>query len=109
MLYTFLQNNSGGEILIDEAVGIGRAVVIEASDPEAARSRLATILDSSDYDLEWFCDHCGERWDDTPHDAGDTPQLDGEPICEALIDRGKHTGYWIHLRDGTFERVSCTK
>lgn len=80
MFYTFHQNNSGGQFIIDEEVSI--YVIIEADDSYEANTLAQThgvYFDGCSYGQDCSC--CGDRWYTVYNDEGDIePSIYGEPI-----------------------------
>lgn len=61
--YKFRQNNSGGRFNIDESLGIGPDVWIEADSPDEANEYAQTIGIYFNGVEKWMdCDCCGDRW-----------------------------------------------
>jgi len=61
--YRYSQNNSGGRMDIDPAIGIGEAVFVEAIDSYHANSRAERIgLYFDGVEDGQDCGCCGDRW-----------------------------------------------
>lgn len=61
--YTFYQNNSGGDFVVDERSGIAHYVIIEARNAEDANRR--AIMHGLYFDGTYGgpdCSCCGDRW-----------------------------------------------
>lgn len=104
MFYYYRQNNSGGEFVFDDAVGVGVHVIVEAVDSDHANARAAHFLDFSD-----GCECCGSRWEHVWHDEGcETPEIYNTPVVEYKKDKssmyqGDHI--YIHYMDGRIEKI----
>ena len=110
MFYTFRQNNTGGDFIIDEATGISVQVIVEADSVSEANYRAERIgvyfngcSDGRD------CTCCGDRWYDLSetYDKGDeVPTFYGTPLVDAVVEYGSYAGdqvdTFVHLKDGRF-------
>lgn len=109
--YTFYQNNSGGEFVVDVERGISHYVVIEAPD------RDESIIIAEGLGLYWNgvadgidCECCGNRWDPPWYYAGDAiPMVHSESVEKASRlshYRFMHKGtpeVFVHYLDGRIE------
>jgi hypothetical protein len=83
MFYTFNQNNSGGEFLIDNRVS--HIVIIEADSAEQANDR--AMLWAGIYFNGCLkgidCDCCGDRWGEIfPGEGNESPTIYGKPAAQ---------------------------
>lgn len=110
--FTFNQNNSGGDFVLDEDAGLTHYVIIEAPNAEAANVKLGSLggyFDGVDEDQDCPC--CGDRWCRAwEGDAHEDPRIYGQPAVESVshaydVQLSKH---WmppgkelcIHYADG---------
>lgn len=98
--YEFDQNNSGGGFVIDEEVGIGPRVWIQAFDANEANviaERLGLYFDGVDDDMD--CECCGDRW-------LEASEYDGEDVLNLNeYDGGIWGPAFVHYADGTFKKI----
>lgn len=107
MFYHYSQNNSGGGFDIDEYVGIGVDVFVEADTAEEADAYAEDIgiyFDGCRAGLD--CDCCGDRWyPASEHYADDEPKLYGTPL--RLVEPSYYrTLAFIHDKSGNFTKVT---
>lgn len=95
--YEFHQNNSGGRLQVDEAVGIGTLVCIEATSAAHANARAEEIGIYFNGCKEGIdCECCGDRWSAAwgEDDADEFPSEYGRRLVRA--DRQAPEGYTTH-------------
>lgn len=100
--YTFDQNNSGGEFIIDRQAGIAPYVIIEADSPKEANEKAEEI--GLYFDGGGDCPCCGNRWSEvSSYDGKESPKVYGQPADNYKTNlRWGPTGYEIavHYKDG---------
>lgn len=105
--YLFVQNNSGGQFIVDETEGIGEYVIIEAYSSVEANDiaeKKGIYFNGCDDGVDCSC--CGDRWhqvDDS--DADDVPSIYGTPVQEATKSYARSVVY-IHYLNGHIEKVT---
>ena len=109
MFYTFSQNNSGGDFIINDKVA--EWVIIEADSADEANDiaeGVGIYFDGCENGYD--CDCCGDRWYRQYDDEGtETPQIYGRPV----VGEG-HFGYLrrnaiIYYKKGVVETVKGSK
>lgn len=108
MFYHFAQINSGAVYKLDDSLGIGHHVIIEANCQDDAYAILTSIIDK-DVNLYEFCPCCGNRWinDNMNYDNYNNdceynePYLYDEPIKE--VTPNKEIAY-VHYGNGSFKK-----
>lgn len=99
MFFHYNQNNSGGSFVIDDDIGIGPHVWIEANSQEKATAKalsLGIYFNGVEDDRDCAC--CGDRWYE-PYDGYDVPEIDPKyhfGWCDTV---------YVHKKDGTIERI----
>lgn len=99
--YDFSQNNPGGHFEIDDDIGIGPCVWIEAVSRDAAISRAESIgiyFDGVDAGIDCPC--CGDRW----HTPGQFDEKDA-PEISPKWHFSWHDTVYVHHLDGTIDRI----
>ena len=102
--FTFHQNNSGGDFIVDGDVSY--YVVVEAHNAEEANERAEKIgiyfdgcADGTD------CPCCGDRWGRAWKNEGtNTPQIDGEIVSQkspGVFSRIEGIFCYVYYLDGT--------
>lgn len=96
MFYTFDQNNSGGEWVIDPKRGIGHFVIVEAKSEDEATAKAEAI--GLYFDGFGDCPCCGTRWSGCQIGT-DEPSINGAPV---LIegDVAKRISAWCWFAEG---------
>lgn len=105
MFYTFVQNNSGGDFIINE--NVCEYVIIEAENAADANERAKTVgIYFNGCASGKDCSCCGDRWsaqwDDVDGTSG--PTIYGESVYETEKSWSR-TGCIIYRLDGTKEAV----
>lgn len=102
MFYCFSQNNSGGTFHVDESVGIGEYVIIEAADAHHANylaDRLGIYFDGCHSGRDCSC--CGDRWDPCDeHYKSAIPTIYGRCLDEQDCISIFRENIFIHTQDG---------
>lgn len=108
--FHFSQNNSGGDFVFDEKVGISCHVVIEAKDGEAANAiaeGIGLYFDGCESGRD--CDCCGDRWSRVWRKGDKAPKIFGKPTKTFkptfLWMKGKPEGF-IHYANGRIAAIS---
>ncbi len=111
--FTFNQNNSGGEFVLNEDAGLTHYVIIEAPDAEAADAKLESLggyFDGVEEGQDCSC--CGDRWWRAwPEHGDEAPAIYGRPAVEDVsrpYSRQFLTRHWmppgkelcVHYADG---------
>lgn len=98
--YNFSQNNSGGRFDIDDEIGIGPQVWIEADDENRAVQKALSlgvyfngVHDGMD------CPCCGDRWH-YPWDGHNKPSIN------YMFDFMWHNKVYLQHKNGTIERIT---
>jgi hypothetical protein len=69
MFYTFSQNNSGWDLIVDKELWIAHYVIIEANTEEEALKKAEEIWIYFDWCVEWIdCQCCWDRWSSYPNE-----------------------------------------
>lgn len=70
-LFRFRQNNSGGEFIVDDTVGVHVVIEAESADQanEVATKYLGIYFNGVDEGID--CECCGDRWDPVEGDGTD--------------------------------------
>ena len=111
MFYTYRQNNTGGDFIVDPEAGISVQVIVEADSLDEANTRAETIglyFDGVRDGMDCGC--CGDRWY-TPWGEGNEVPCDqvGRPLVEVKPDptyggqtnwAGELPDTFVHLKDG---------
>lgn len=100
MFYTAVQNNSGGQYIINDDVSY--FVIIEANSPEEANN----ILNNITKNYRRYCSCCGERWqfDFDEEDGDNVPMIFGDPVSEVQKDSCVEECI-IYYLDGRKEKI----
>ena len=100
--FNFRQNNSGGLFVIDDALGIGPRVWIEAADADNANSqarKLGIYFDGVENGQD--CECCGDRWlEQWPDDDGEP-----KPTINEEYNFDWHDTVYVHRLDDSIERI----
>ena len=100
MFFEFDQNNSGGTFLIDDNIGIGPRVWIEAESAEHADEKAAEIgIYFNGGDDGRDCPCCGDRWYEARHKGVNAVEVD------QMWDFHWHDTVYVHRADGSIERL----
>lgn len=100
--FKFRQNNSGGHWYIDDEVGLGPNVWIEANSPKDANRRaedLGIYFDGVATGND--CECCGDRW--SPVWAEDTGK--DAPVVDSKYDFYWYDTVYVHHADGKIDRL----
>lgn len=105
MFFTFHQNNSGGNFVIDRLVA--PYVIIEADNADEANiiAEEIGIYFNGAGDFGPDCPCCGDRWYPAEGEGTELPEVHGEPYYKAsrvCVGRGE-TIVRIYYADGTTE------
>lgn len=105
MFYKFNQNNSFGKFDIDDVMGIGPIVYVEANDANSANYRaesLGIYFNGVDDGIDCPC--CGDRWYNvTDIDYNVTDDVDAH--IDPKYDFGWHDTVYVHMLDGAIRRI----
>ena len=104
MFYTFNQNNSGGNFVIDHDRGISIYVVVECDSHDEANSVGESI--GLYFGGGGDCHCCGDRWSRAWDDLDEVPSVYGEPV-EGRVVKGFNIDWaigenevYVHYKDG---------
>ena len=114
MFYTYRQNNSGGDFVVDKKRGIAQYVIIEADSAKKAdlkAEQIGLYFEGTDYGRDCRC--CGDRWyrADDGMDEDEVPSVYGKSVYEWQLSRPtrrRASDGFIHYADGqvkSFDRI----
>ena len=103
MFYTYRQNNSGGNFIVNSDVTV--TVIVEATDTEHADRRaeeFGIYFNGVNDDID--CECCGDRWS-SAWEGTETPEVYGQPV-ESYEARFQFTGsnepsIYVYYLDGS--------
>ena len=98
--YTYPQNNSGGNFVIDKKRGISVYVIIEADSTHEANAHAEQI--GLYFDGYNDCSCCGQRWNEFWGDPDPEPMVYGKPVADAklLCEWAPGRSIVVHYKDG---------
>lgn len=99
MFYTYDQNNSGGNFVIDE--NVDHYVIIEAESADEANEKATDIgLYFNGVEEGVDCECCGDRWNEQWENGDPVPMIYGTNI---LDEPNKHDGWIIYFQNGSVQ------
>ncbi|MNK14413.1 hypothetical protein D3C87_325360 [compost metagenome] len=102
MFYTYRQNNSGGNFVVDDSVTYN--VIIESNNAAQANTLAQSV--GLYFGGGWDCPCCGDRWSSAWDDEGDAePMVYGTPVKEykEFWARGIDPQIYVYYLDGRKE------
>ena len=96
LFFTFNQNNSGGNLVVDD--NVCECVIVEAEDAEAANVKAQKV--GIYFDGSGDCPCCGNRWYEAYGDGDKVPSEYGKPIEEQKAGFYRSQAY-VYYADGT--------
>lgn len=112
MFFTYNQNNSGGDFVIDAQRGISTFVIVEADDDVEADEKAEKI------GLYWDgvaegrdCECCGDRWNRQWSGGTNVPMVYDKSVEDGFYRNGyfftdrKNAAGYIHYKDGLVKEV----